>query len=178
MGQVLVYPLEIAKTRLALCKPGHYRGALHCIGQIVKMEGPFALYAGLLPSLCGIVPYAGIELSANSLMKETLSAYLEARGQEAGVWVLLASGVCSSSLAMTLTYPLNLIRTKIQANGLLPPEKRITSTANLVTSLVAKDGLRGLYRGMVPNMLKVLPATAISYTSYSYLSDTFKLLAR
>ena len=35
---------------------------------------------------------------------------------------------------------------------------------------MAADGVRGFYRGLVPNMLKVLPATGISYCVFSVVS--------
>lgn len=51
------------KTRLALANTGQYRGMLHCMSSVVKSEGPLALYKGMLPSLIGIIPYAGIDLA-------------------------------------------------------------------------------------------------------------------
>ena len=177
-AQTFVYPLEVAKTRLNLCKPGFYNGPVDCLKKVIATEGPLAVYAGLIPSLVGIVPYAGIELSANSIIKENISSYLESRGQEAGVAVLLFSGMTSSTLAMFLTYPLNLIRTKVQANGLLPKEKRYTGVSHIVKSIYQKDGWKGFYRGIIPNLLKVIPSTGISYTSYQYFNDVLKKFRR
>ena len=51
------------KTRLALATTGQYRGMFHCMSNVVKSEGPLALYKGMLPSLIGIIPYAGIDLA-------------------------------------------------------------------------------------------------------------------
>ena len=34
------------------------------------------------------------------------------------------------------------------------------------------DGIAGLYKGMVPNLLKVMPAASISYTVYDLLSKS------
>ena len=36
----------------------------------------------------------------------------------------------------------------------------------LAQSIVRRDGLTGLYRGIAPNFLKVLPAVSISYVIY------------
>lgn len=66
----MIYPLEISKTRMALAKNGYYKSILHCVKKIVSMEGTKSLYAGLAPSLIGIFPYAGIDLSVNSILRE------------------------------------------------------------------------------------------------------------
>ena len=51
------------KTRLALGSTGQYRGMADCCRQILRREGPRALYRGLTPSLVGVIPYAGIDLT-------------------------------------------------------------------------------------------------------------------
>lgn len=51
------------KTRLALGKTGQYNGIADCLRQVLRLEGPLSLYRGLTPSLVGIIPYAGIDLS-------------------------------------------------------------------------------------------------------------------
>ena len=58
----IIHP-QVMKTRLALGSTGQYRGMAHCMKSVVKSEGPLALYRGILPSLIGIIPYAGIDLA-------------------------------------------------------------------------------------------------------------------
>ena len=55
--------LQVLKTRLALGKTGQYKGITDCLRQILRNEGLFGLYRGLTPSLIGIIPYAGIDLT-------------------------------------------------------------------------------------------------------------------
>lgn len=40
----------------------------------------------------------------------------------------------------------------------------------LFRKIVRQEGLAGLYRGITPNFLKVLPAVSISYVVYEYSS--------
>jgi hypothetical protein len=37
--------------------------------------------------------------------------------------------------------------------------------------IVRQDGVLGLYRGVVPNFVKVLPAVSISYVVYEFFSN-------
>ena len=39
----------------------------------------------------------------------------------------------------------------------------------LVSNIWQADGIRGLYRGIVPNFMKVIPAVSISYVVYEKL---------
>ena len=64
------------------------------------------MYRGLGTSVIGIVPYAGIDLSINSLLKEGMGRYYAARGVEPGVPALLACGMISSTCAVLSTYTL------------------------------------------------------------------------
>ena len=53
--------------------------------------------------MIGIVPYAGIDLSINSLLKEGMGRHYAARGVEPGVPALLACGMISSTCAVLST---------------------------------------------------------------------------
>ncbi|VEL20415.1 unnamed protein product [Protopolystoma xenopodis] len=41
----------------------------------------------------------------------------------------------------------------------------------LVKNIIKREGLAGLYAGIGPNMLKVIPAVSISYASYEMLRE-------
>lgn len=49
--QFAIYPLEMVRTRLAVCPMGTYTGISDCFRQIVRLEGYRAFYRGLSPSL-------------------------------------------------------------------------------------------------------------------------------
>jgi solute carrier family 25 phosphate transporter 23/24/25/41 len=40
---------------------------------------------------------------------------------------------------------------------------------SLLTRIFREDGVRGLYRGLAPNFMKVAPAVSISYVVYEHL---------
>lgn len=169
IAQLTVYPLETLKTRLSVSPPGTYNGILNCFYTIFKKEGILKFYKGSGSSIIGIIPYAGVDLSVNSIFRENVSRYYASKKQEPTVLSLLLGGMVSSSCAMICTYPLNLVRTRLQTSG-IPGRKVYTSASHVITDTIAKDGFRGLYRGIIPNMLKVLPSTSISYAVYDYLN--------
>ena len=85
---------------------------------------------------------------------------------------MLSCGAISSFTGQMVTYPISLLRIRRQgqvvplphmdqskAHPLLPVPQTIKEIWN-------KEGLVGFYRGLVPNMLKVVPAVSISYLVY------------
>ena len=169
VAQAFVYPLEVSKTRLAVSAPGTYEGLAHCLRSVARAEGVGALYSGLGASIFGIVPYAGVDLGVNSLLKETTSRWYAARNEEPGITVVLGCGMASSTCAMLLTYPLNLVRTRLQASG-MPGAPKYDGAIDCFRQALRAGGVGGLYHGLLPNLLKVLPATSISYAVYDVLS--------
>ena len=161
LSQAAIYPLEVLRTRLVTAAAGQYPGGVrHCARELWRSGGVRAFYAGLSPSVLGIVPYAAIDLTLNSMLRECAASRLDARGEEVSVPLLLGCGMASSTAATVATFPLNVVRTKAQATG--APLREIVKE-------MRKDGPRSLCRGFTPCMVKVLPATSISYTVYECL---------
>lgn len=79
---------------------------------------------------------------------------------------LLVIANTSSTTAMFTTYPLFLIRTRMQSSN--NPKESIGSIAKKV---LQKDGLFGFYRGSLANLAKVAPSASIGYLSYEYISN-------
>jgi len=75
----------------------------------------------------------------------------------------------SSTTAMVATYPLNVIRTRMQTGG-LAGFPSYTSVTQCVRHTLKRDGVAGFYRGIAPSLAKVLPASSISYAVYDVLS--------
>lgn len=82
---------------------------------------------------------------------------------EAQVHILLVCGAISSSCGQLLSYPLALVRTRLQA---MTGSDKSVSMSILFRQIYDKEGLRGFYRGIVPNFMKVAPAVSISYVVY------------
>merc|ERR1719312_703837 len=169
-AQKVIYPLEVMKTRLALRKTGEFKGIFEFAKEMYKAEGFKVFYKGYWPNLCGIIPYAGIDLAAYETLKRYwIEKYMEENTTPSAL-VLLGCGTFSSCCGQVTAYPLALIRTKLQSQaGLgeklsLPKEQ--THTLGLFKYILRTEGVRGLYRGLIPNFCKVAPAVGISYYVY------------
>lgn len=128
------------------------------------MGGVRAYYRGLAIGLVGVFPYSAIDMSTFEALK---LAYLRSTGKdEPGVLALLAFGSLSGSVGATSVYPLNLVRTRLQASGSSGHPERYAGPMDVVYKTYARDGWRGFYRGLFPTLAKVVPAVSISYVVY------------
>lgn len=83
-------------------------------------------------------------------------AYLRSTGkEEPGVMALLAFGSISGSVGATSVYPLNLVRTRLQASGSSGHPQRYTGVWDVTVKTMERDGWRGFYRGLFPTLAKV-----------------------
>ncbi|CAG5896788.1 unnamed protein product [Menidia menidia] len=167
-AQTAIYPMEVLKTRLTLRKTGQYAGMFDCAKTILRKEGVIAFYKGYVPNLLGIIPYAGIDLAVYETLKNTWLSYYAKDSANPGVVVLLGCGTISSTCGQLASYPLALVRTRMQARASLDASDQPSMTS-LLRTIVAKDGFFGLYRGIMPNFMKVIPAVSISYVVYEYM---------
>ncbi len=165
VSQALVYPLEITKTRLAVTAPGTYNGIADCLTKIFRQEGPAALFRGVGPSLLGIIPYAGVELMTYSTLRDYHAAWTGSK--DAPTPVVLACAAFSSSVGQLCSYPLALIRTRMQAQG--APNRPVVYKSSLdclIVTVKNEGAIRGLYKGMGVSYLKALPAVSISFAVF------------
>jgi len=170
LSQTVIYPLEVMKTRLALRKTGEFKSIFDCAKTIFRAEGLKVFYKGYWPNLFGIIPYAGIDLAVYETLKGyCVEKYVE-ENKSPNALLLLSCGTFSSCCGQLAAYPLALVRTKLQSqaglSGKLALPKEQTHTLGLFRYIIRTEGLKGLYRGIVPNFCKVAPAVSISYYVY------------
>ncbi|XP_031276732.1 calcium-dependent mitochondrial ATP-magnesium/phosphate carrier protein 2-like [Pistacia vera] len=175
VAQTAIYPMDLVKTRLQtyVCEDGKVPNLRAMSRDIWVQEGPRAFFRGLVPSLIGIIPYAGIDLAAYETFKDMSKKYI-LHEREPGPLVQLGCGTLSGALGATCVYPLQVVRTRMQA------QRANTGTAYNGMSDVFKrtfqhEGFRGFYKGLFPNMLKVVPSASITYMVYEAMKKSLDL---
>ncbi|XP_077220967.1 mitochondrial substrate carrier family protein [Tasmannia lanceolata] len=159
---LLTYPLELLKTRLTIQR-GVYDNFLHAFLKIVREEGPAELYRGLTPSLIGVVPYAATNYFAYDTLRK---AYRKAfKKEEIGNIATLLIGSLAGAIASSATFPLEVARKHMQV-GALSGRQVYKNMLHALTSILEQEGLGGLYRGLGPSCMKLVPAAGISFMCY------------
>ncbi|CAK9261911.1 unnamed protein product [Sphagnum jensenii] len=159
---VCMYPLELLKTRLTI-QPNEYRGILHALWRIVSEEGVLELYRGLAPSVIGVIPYAGVNYfvygSLRSLYKRC------SKTNRVGNIQTLLIGSLAGAIASMSTFPLEVARKHMQV-GALKGRVVYKGTLDALRGIAKERGLKGLYRGLGPSCLKLMPAVAMTLTTF------------
>ncbi|KAM6170170.1 mitochondrial adenyl nucleotide antiporter SLC25A25 isoform 1-T1 [Rhynchocyon petersi] len=168
---------QVLKTRMALRKTGQYSGMLDCAKKILAKEGMAAFYKGYIPNMLGIIPYAGIDLAVYETLKNAWLQRYAVNSADPGVFVLLACGTISSTCGQLASYPLALVRTRMQAQASIEGAPEVTMSS-LFKQILRTEGAFGLYRGLAPNFMKVIPAVSISYVVYENLKITLGVQSR
>ncbi|XP_071014844.1 calcium-binding mitochondrial carrier protein SCaMC-2-A-like [Oncorhynchus clarkii lewisi] len=177
IAQSTIYPMEVLKTRLALRKTGQYSGISDCAKNIFRREGLGAFYKGFIPNMMGIIPYAGIDLAVYETLKNSWLEKYGTKSTDPGVLVLLGCGTISSTCGQLASYPLALVRTRMQAQAMMEGSPQMTMSG-LFKQIIQTEGATGLYRGLAPNFLKVIPAVSISYVVYENLKMSLGVKSR
>ena len=151
------------RTRLGVAPPGTYKGITDCARQVYPKEGMRAFYRGLGPSMSGIIPYAGTDIATFEIVKQRMVEYY---GGEPPGYALIASGMFASSVAQLVSYPFALVRTRLQAQGMGGEQNRYNGAIDVVVKTVRREGPTGLYKGIIPNLLKLAPAAGISWYTF------------
>eukprot|EP00899_Mesostigma_viride_P002434 jgi/Mesvir1/12191/Mv00428-RA.1 len=187
-------PLERLKILWQTEDP-KYRGlgVAGSLSKIVRTEGLLGLYRGNSASVIRIVPYAAVHFMAYEQYRDILVA---SGLQDTPRLDLLAGSVAGCS-AVVLTYPLDLVRTRLavqpapQASSWEPhlPSGTITAdqlrrqcpqavpqyrgVADALGGVGRREGFFGLYRGVGPTLLGVLPYSGLKFFIYEFLKLHF-----
>jgi solute carrier family 25 phosphate transporter 23/24/25/41 len=171
------YPLDLVRTRLAAqTTSARYVGLRHALATIHAEEGTRGLYRGLGATLVGVAP----SLAINFAVYETLRSRAAAAAPGAHPAALaLAAGSAAGAVSAVCCFPLDLVRRRMQLPELRsvaaaasaagrPPGGSIRAMPAAARAVLARDGLRGFYRGIVPELGKVVPGVGIAFSVYEF----------
>ncbi|KAL1903309.1 hypothetical protein Sste5346_000594 [Sporothrix stenoceras] len=175
---VFTYPLDIVRTRLSIQtasfadlgnRTGKMPGMWETLVLMYKNEGGFmALYRGIVPTVAGVAPYVGL----NFMTYEAVRQYFTKDGEKnPSAMRKLAAGAISGAVAQTCTYPFDVLRRRFQINTMSGMGYQYKSLTDAIRVIIMQEGIKGLYKGIVPNLLKVAPSMASSWLSFEMTRD-------
>ena len=171
---------------------------LTVMSNILAKEGPVGLYRGLSVSLAVAVPNLAIGFSTYDTVKEYFlltetTGYFRTEPNEHRShprtlnWVgAMSSGAIGGIIASLVIFPLDVIRRRMQVVGILrpPPVSSVPRSVhspievllpkvqprafNMFKEIVANEGFRGMYRGILPELLKVIPMVSVTFSVYEF----------
>lgn len=165
---VITNPLWVIKTRLCLQFGKHdqkYKGLLDALRKIYVNEGVRGYYRGFLPGLFG-VSHGAIQFM---VYEELKNAYNQYNGM--GITTKLSTveyltfAAVSKLIAAGTTYPYQVVRARLQNQ-----HYSYKGAIDCIQQTWKFESWRGFYKGLGTNLLRVTPATMITFVAYENVS--------
>ncbi|KAK0596330.1 hypothetical protein LWI29_014698 [Acer saccharum] len=163
---LVCHPLEVLKDRLTVSRDV-YPSLSIAISKIYKDGGIGAFYAGLSPTLIGMLPYSTCYYFMYETMKKS---YCKSKNKKSlNRPEMLMVGALAGLTASTISFPLEVARKRLMVGALkgkCPPHM-----AAALAEVIREEGVMGLYRGWGASCLKVMPASGITWMFYEAWKD-------
>lgn len=171
VGATAVYPIDLVKTRMqnqrstgSFVGELMYKNSFDCFKKVLRYEGFFGLYRGLLPQLLGVAPEKAIKLTVNDFVRDKFTI-------NDGSIVLAAeilAGGCAGGSQVIFTNPLEIVKIRLQVAGEITTGPRVSAL-----SVLRDLGFFGLYKGAKACFLRDIPFSAIYFPCYAHMKSAF-----
>ncbi|KAA0713313.1 Calcium-binding mitochondrial carrier protein [Triplophysa tibetana] len=165
-GATAVYPIDLVKTRMqnqrstgSFVGELMYKNSFDCAKKVLRYEGFFGFYRGLLPQLIGVAPEKAIKLTVNDFMRDKFTT----KDNTIPFAAEILAGGCAGGSQVIFTNPLEIVKIRLQVAGEITTGPRV-SALNVVREL----GFFGLYKGAKACFLRDIPFSAIYFPVYAH----------
>lgn len=172
-------PPDIPKAPLATNSPSAVVSTV--VDRAVPHSGLANFYRGFTPTLWGMLPYAGCsflthDLAGDALRKPSIAAYTTlprtagsgrdpSKPAQLTSWAELLAGGFAGFVSQTASYPLEVIRRRMQVGGAVGDGHRLGMT-EVAGNVWKEAGARGFFVGLTIGYFKVVPMVATSFYVY------------
>ncbi|CAF2402666.1 unnamed protein product [Rotaria sp. Silwood2] len=168
---ILTNPIWVIKTRMCLQYSKNksavtYNNMFDAFRKTYQAEGIKAFYSGLTPGLVGIF-HGTIQFSSYEQMK---SFYANAfHTTYFPTAIILTFSALSKFIAATSTYPTQVVRTRLQDQ-----HQNYNGVIDVIKKTYEREGISGFFKGVVPALYRVIPASCITFISYEFILHELK----
>ncbi|KAE8355258.1 mitochondrial carrier domain-containing protein [Aspergillus coremiiformis] len=157
------------------------------VNKVVPSSGLANFYRGFAPTLIGMLPYAGMSFLTHDtvgdwLRSPELSQYTTIPGSESQskkgshrvqltAAAELFSGALAGLVSQTSSYPLEVLRRRMQVGGVVGDGHRL-GIAETARTIWLERGFRGFWVGLTIGYVKVIPMVATSFFVYERMKWT------
>jgi solute carrier family 25 folate transporter 32 len=176
LSRLLTNPMWVVKTRVMLNHnyTNWLASTVETTRKIYKVDGLKGFWSGLVP---------GLLLCSNGTFQMYFYEVLKAlSSSQQDLLTTSVIGSSSKLLSTVFLYPLQLVMLRLQqeqhTSYILKNSAEITEPVKgpklfdgmlqCFKSTVAKEGVRGLYRGLGVNLVRQLPASALFFVTYEH----------
>lgn len=171
IGSAIATPTDLVKVRFQAVGPGQkskYRHTFHAFWTIARTEGIRGLWTGVGPTVQRAAILTAAQIPSYDHTKHTL---LNAQLMEEGPALHGVSSVIAGFVTALSTSPFDVVKTRMMN------QKKHTSGAPLVYKntlhcigkIIRHEGILGLYKGFIPNWMRIGPHTIVTFFVFERL---------
>ncbi|OMO93216.1 Mitochondrial substrate/solute carrier [Corchorus olitorius] len=169
----LACPTELIKCRLqaqsALASSGSaavavkYGGPMDVAKHVLRSEGGMrGLFKGLVPTLAREVPGNAAMFGMYEAVKQYMAGGTDTSKLGRGS-LIMAGGLAGATFWFSV-YPTDVVKSVLQVDDYKNP--KYTGSINAFRTILASEGVKGLYKGFGPAMARSVPANAACFLAY------------
>ncbi|XP_015235172.1 PREDICTED: mitochondrial uncoupling protein 2-like [Cyprinodon variegatus] len=181
IADLLTFPLDTAKVRLQVqgeaCIPGamggkapavKYRGVFGTIITMVRTEGLLSLYSGLAAGLQRQMSFASVRIG----LYDSVKHFYTKGSDHAGIGSRLLAGCTTGGLAVAIAQPTDVVKVRFQAQARSKGgTRRYCGTIDAYKTIAKEEGMRGLWKGMSPNIARNAIVNCTELVTYDFIKD-------
>jgi solute carrier family 25 protein 16 len=149
------------------------------VSAVAPRSGLVNFYRGFSPTLLGMLPYAGMSFlthdTVGDLLRHPRVAKWTTLPRKRGAppdkppplcsWAELLAGGVAGLVSQTASYPLEVIRRRMQVGGAVGDGHRL-KMAETTRLILRERGFQGFFVGLTIGYVKVIPMVAVSFYTY------------
>ena len=158
-----------AASAAAAHLPQNYKGPIDVVKHVWRSEGgPRGLFRGLVPTLAREVPGNAVMFGVYEVAKRQLA---RAQGLEStselGTGSMIVAGGLAGTCFWIPVFPADVVKSRWQVDSpAAPGGPQFRSLLDCAAQTVRGGGVRALYRGFGPAMVRAYPANAVCFAAY------------
>ncbi|OQR70831.1 mitochondrial thiamine pyrophosphate carrier-like [Tropilaelaps mercedesae] len=147
------------------CDSAKYSGVKQACQLILREEGVTAFWKGHIPAQVLSVVYGGVQFYGFEYAKNSL--YPDKND-------LMSNFICGAiggGTAMSVTHPLDVLRTRLVAQG---EPRTYSGIFNAIATMQRREGFGAFYKGYFSNILQVTPYNGACFSFYHFFRKMFE----
>ncbi|KAI0472584.1 mitochondrial carrier domain-containing protein [Xylariaceae sp. FL0804] len=193
-GNAILCPIWVVKTRImsqssggsgqnrrggprpSLSPHSNYTSAFDAFRKMYTTEGILSFYTGLTPALFGVT-HVAVQFPAYEYLRKKFTGQGMGETQDGGRTKqrtgILAATILSKCLATVVTYPHEVIRTRLQTQRRLTPGTGAATTGirdrpviRMFSRIAREGGWRAFYVGLGVTLMRSVPNSVVTFMTY------------
>ncbi|XP_071176606.1 mitochondrial substrate carrier family protein ucpB-like [Mytilus edulis] len=175
IGSSIATPTDLVKVRMQACTHGHlagdktprYKNTYSAFAEIIRKEGVKGLYVGVGPTVKRAAILTATQIPSYDHTKHTI---LNLKWMDEGPLLHIISSMVAGFMAALTTSPVDVVKTRIMNQKYEHHHEKVyKGTFDCLMKIVKTEGFLGLYKGFIPNWMRIGPHTVISFFIFEQL---------